>query len=78
MKNFYSLIQNFFCTRKSILGAFALMLAFGVSAQPIIIDYEAPNTSYIFNYFGNGAVGGVTGIVANPNPGGINTQRQCW
>ncbi len=38
-----------------------------------ILDFEAPETSTVFQYFGSPLDGTFTEIIANPNPSGINT-----
>jgi hypothetical protein len=53
-----------------------LILALAVSlaqAQTTILDFEAPATSTVFQYFGSPLDGSTNQVVANPNPAGINT-----
>jgi uncharacterized surface protein with fasciclin (FAS1) repeats len=39
----------------------------------VIVDFEAPETSTYFQYFGSSLEPELTGIIANPNPTGVNT-----
>jgi hypothetical protein len=42
-------------------------------APVVILDFEAPATSTVFQYFGSPLDGSLTSVIANPNPTGINT-----
>lgn len=43
------------------------------SATTVVLDFEAEETSTIFQYFGSALDGQTTTIIANPDPSGINT-----
>lgn len=45
-------------------------------APVVILDFEAPATSTVFQYFGSPLDGTFTSVIANPNPTGINTSSQ--
>jgi len=42
-------------------------------APVVILDFEAPATSTVFQYFGSPLDGTLTSVISNPNPTGINT-----
>jgi hypothetical protein len=44
-----------------------------LTAQTVILDFESTATSTTFQYFGSSLDGGLTSVIANPNPTGINT-----
>ena len=44
-----------------------------IRAQTVILDFETPETSTTFFYFGSSLEGSLTQVVANPDPTGINT-----
>ncbi len=73
MKNDFTLLRKNLFFHWSIALLFNVLAVLGISAQTVIIDYESAGTSSNFSYFGNGAVGGSTTVIANPAPGGINT-----
>lgn len=56
---------------------FLLLLGFcsalPVFSQTVILDFEAPETSTTFQYFGGSLEGVINNIVANPNASGVNT-----
>lgn len=60
---------------KKIISSLTV-LVFAVAfagAQTTILDFEAPATSTVFQYFGSGLDGTTNQIIANPNASGINT-----
>ncbi|MBL7826434.1 MAG: hypothetical protein JNJ57_07385 [Saprospiraceae bacterium] len=60
--------------KKLLLFIQLLMLAvLSVQAQTTILDFEAPATSTVFQYFGSPLDGTLNEVVANPAPSGINT-----
>jgi hypothetical protein len=54
----------------TLLLAFSSIALYG---QITILDFEAPETSTTFQYFGSDLDGTVNEIIANPNPTGVNT-----
>ncbi len=56
---------------------FSIVLLVGAvaftTAQTTILDFEAPATSTVFQYFGSGLDGTFNETIANPNATGINT-----
>lgn len=59
---------------KTLLTAFSLVCVVPFSvAQTTILDFETPETSTTFQYFGSSIDGSLNQVVANPNPGGDNT-----
>ena len=44
-----------------------------VNGQTILLDFESPETSTTYQYFGSDLEPGTTSIIENPNPSGINT-----
>jgi hypothetical protein len=49
-----------------------LCICISVSAQTTILDFESPETSTVFQYFGSPLDGSLTTVEANPNKTGIN------
>ena len=45
----------------------------GNSYSQIVLDFETPNTSTTFQYFGSTLEATTNQVIANPNPAGINT-----
>jgi Secretion system C-terminal sorting domain len=45
-------------------------------AQTTILDFEAPATSTVFQYFGSALDGSVNTVIANPNATGLNTSSK--
>jgi len=59
---------------KNLLTISALiMCAFTSNAQTTILDFETPETSTVFYYFGSSLEPGTTTVIANPDASGINT-----
>jgi hypothetical protein len=60
---------------KKLLCSVLLLLSAVVfaQAQTTILDFEAPATSTVFQYFGSPLDGTVNQTLPNPNPSGINT-----
>ncbi len=60
---------------KKLLLSFALLLVVVVigRSQTTILDFEAPATSTVFQYFGSSIDGTLSEVIANPNATGINT-----
>jgi hypothetical protein len=54
---------------------FALFVPASLFAQPVI-DFETVGNNWAWNIFSQGT-GGSFDIVANPNPGGLNTSDSC-
>lgn len=52
---------------------FILCLHISLKAQTTILDFESPQTSTVFQYFGSPLDGTTNAVVANPNATGINT-----
>ncbi|MCB0644093.1 MAG: hypothetical protein KDC44_20750, partial [Phaeodactylibacter sp.] len=50
------------------------LLAFThLQAQTVIFDFEAPETTTAFTYFGSSLDGQAAAVITNPNPTGLNT-----
>ncbi len=49
-----------------------LCLSISANAQTTILDFETPETSTFFQYFGSPLDGSLTTVENNPNPSGIN------
>jgi hypothetical protein len=60
---------------KRLLFASLFLFSVCLSAQPVI-DYETVGYNWVWNIFSQGT-GGSFDIVANPNPGGLNTSDSC-
>lgn len=60
---------------KRLLLASLFLFSTSVFAQPVI-DFETVGNNWVWNLFSAGT-GGSFDIVANPNPGGINTSDSC-
>src|SRR6187431_1270834 len=59
---------------KTLLTTFSFMCVVTISvAQTVILDFETPETSTTFQYFGSSIDGSLSQVVANPNPSGVNT-----
>lgn len=60
--------------KKILFSIFTLVLAVAISnAQTTILDFEAPATSTLFQYFGSPLDGTLNEVIPNPNPSTINT-----
>lgn len=60
--------------KKNLLLSFLMIFGLAsLSAQVTILDFEAPETSTTFQYFGSTLEGATNNIIANPNPSGVNT-----
>lgn len=60
---------------KKILSSIIVLVCVvaSASAQTTILDFEAPGTSTVFQYFGSSLDGTFNQVIANPNATGINT-----
>ncbi len=59
---------------KNLLAPFFLVCVVTLSvAQTTILDFETPETSTVFQYFGSSLDGSLNTVLANPNPTGENT-----
>ncbi|MEO1418529.1 MAG: T9SS type A sorting domain-containing protein [Bacteroidota bacterium] len=56
-----------------LLLGMCLMSVGLIFGQTTILDFEAPATSTVFEYFGNAAITGTTQVIENPDKSGINT-----
>jgi len=63
--------------KKHLLFIVALFSMMSLSAQ-VAFDYESPETSIIFQFFGGDQEGTVLDVVDNPNPSGINTSATVY
>jgi hypothetical protein len=54
-------------------GIVLVCVVASASAQTTILDFEAPGTSTVFQYFGSSLDGTFNQVIANPNATGINT-----
>jgi hypothetical protein len=60
--------------KQFLLSLLLLALAVvGSPAQTVVLDFETPGTSTVFQYFGSSLDGQLTATAANPDPTGINT-----
>lgn len=59
--------------KRTLLAFFGLLLCTVLSAQTTILDFETPETSTTYQYFGSPLEPGLNNIIANPDPTGINT-----
>lgn len=64
------LIVHFFLT------CVLLIFAIPVMAQTTVLDFETPETSTTFQYFGSSIDGSLSTVIDNPDPTGANTSNQ--
>ena len=60
-------------TRVLLLIGLVWLSIQGVSAQTTVLDFESPETSTTFQYFGSPLDGTLTTVIPNPDPSGENT-----
>lgn len=53
-----------------------LIFAIPVMAQTTVLDFETPETSTTFQYFGSSIDGSLSTLIDNPDPTGANTSNQ--
>ncbi len=60
--------------KKILFSIFTMVIAVAfANAQTTILDFEAPATSTLFQYFGSSLDGTLNEVIPNPNPSTINT-----